>query len=337
MISTRDTIVLGNGYHLPDRNAFLISTKTIIDDTCRYCDIPKPDKGVVRMSTESIFYVQLVKSDAISFKMIGRDDLKLKYMPNAVLNYISQGHLPFELMKTIHRTIRNFEGTMWEEKIKERGEYYTEIESKVYDQLEKWEKDGTANIDPDDMYIEDKRSKIEPVKLETTQGKYCANSEMLNSICVWGEKLFVGMAMVAILSVLTGSTMELICNDDNSCALIVMPFLLLGLAILLISRVKRETKEIISSDPHPSFKADNDTMVNNAKEINPLNECQPTTELRGMAVKSSPQSPPEDSLQELQMQTPRSSNTSQQKVGKIRSKLRTLKKVVPFHGKKKCK
>jgi hypothetical protein len=350
MISTRDTIVLGNGYHLPDRNAFLISTKTIIDESCRYCDIPKPDKGVVRMYTESIFYVQLVKSDAISFKMIGRDDLKLKYMPNAVLNYISQGHLPFELMKTIHRTIRNFEGTMWEEKIKERGEYYTEIESKVYAQLEKWEKDGTANIDPDDMYIEDKRSKNEPVKLETTlQGKYCANSEMLNSICVWGEKLFVGIAMVAILSVLidfmpgpdmlleqVGSTMELICNDNKPCALIVMPlFLLFVLSILLISRVKRESKEIVIAD-QPSFRKDNDTMLK-ANVISPLDECQPTTDLRGITVTSSPQSPPEDTLQELQMQTPRSSNSSQQKVGKIRSKLRTLKKVVPFHGKKKNK
>jgi hypothetical protein len=142
MISARDAIVLGSGYHLPDRNAFLISTKTILDDTCRYCSIPKPDKGVVRMATESIFYMELVKSDAISFKMIGRDDLKLKYMPSSLLNYLSQGHLPFDLMKTVHRTIRNFDGSEWEKMIEQRGAFYSEIEDKVHEQLEKWDGGG---------------------------------------------------------------------------------------------------------------------------------------------------------------------------------------------------
>ena len=171
MISARDAVVLGSGYHLPDRNAFLISTQTILDDTCRYCDIPKAAKGVVRMATESIFYVQLVKRDVISFKMIGRDDLKLKYMPSALLNYLSQGHLPFDLMKTVHRTIRNFEGTAWEEKIAERGVYYTEIEDKVFEAIEKWEKEGgdaddtSTNVVP----MESKISKSSNAKMRLHQ------------------------------------------------------------------------------------------------------------------------------------------------------------------------
>ena len=144
MISSRDAIVLGNGYHLPDRNAFLISTKTILEDTSRYCDIPKPDKGVVRMATDSIFYMELVKSDVISFKMIGRDDLKFKYMPSTLLNYISQGHMPFDLMRTVRRTISGFEGTIWEQKIEERGAYYKEIEDKVHVQLRKWDEEGVG-------------------------------------------------------------------------------------------------------------------------------------------------------------------------------------------------
>jgi len=142
LISNRDAIVQGNGYHLPDRNAFLISTRSILTDTCQHCDIPKTAKGVVRMDTESIFYVQLVKSDVISFKMIGKDDLKLKYLPTPLLNYISQGHMPFDLLKSVHRTIRNFEGSEWEEMIKERGTYYKEIEDKVLVTLENWEKEG---------------------------------------------------------------------------------------------------------------------------------------------------------------------------------------------------
>lgn len=142
MLSSRDAVVYGNGYHLPDRNAFLISSKSILEDTCRYCDIPPPAKGVVRMETESIFYVELVKSDVIAFKLIGRDDLKFKFMPSTLLNYISQGHMPFDLIKSIQRTIRNFHGSVWEQKIKERGAYYSEIEDKVLVQLDAWEKEG---------------------------------------------------------------------------------------------------------------------------------------------------------------------------------------------------
>mmetsp|Transcript_17546 Transcript_17546/g.31733 ORF Transcript_17546/g.31733 Transcript_17546/m.31733 type:complete len:664 (-) Transcript_17546:287-2278(-) len=167
MVSPRDAIVLGSGYHLPDRNAFLISSKTILEDTCRFCDIPKPGKGIVRMATESIFYVELMKGDVISFKMIGRDDLKLKYMPSTLLNYLSQGHLPFDLMKTIHGTIRNFSGSVWEKKIEERGAYYTEIEDKVYEQMKTWEKDGVETSESSGIQNGDKSGENIDVISET--------------------------------------------------------------------------------------------------------------------------------------------------------------------------
>ena len=144
-LSMRDAILYGNGFHLPDRNAFLIRSKSTLDDTCRYCDIPPPAKGVVRMMTESIFYVQLLQKDVIEFKMIGRDDLKLKYVPSPLLNYIAQGHMPYDLMRNIKRAIVNFEGSVWDKKMKERGAYYKEIEDKVYVQLEKWDKEGAGS------------------------------------------------------------------------------------------------------------------------------------------------------------------------------------------------
>ena len=144
-LSSRDAIVYGNGYHLPAQNAFLIRCKSTQETSCRYCDVPKPAKGVVRMDTESIFFVQLVQKDVISFKMIGRDDLKLRYIPSPLLNYISQGHMPYDLMRTVKRTIQNFEGSVWDKKMKERAEYYQEIEDKVHVQLEKWDREGASD------------------------------------------------------------------------------------------------------------------------------------------------------------------------------------------------
>ena len=117
----------------------MIVTKPIAEgESCEYCDIPKPAKGVVRMSTESIFYIELLPKNKISFKLIGRDDLKIRIMPAALLNHLSQGHLPFDLMRTVYRTIRNFENSPWDIAMRERHLYYKEIEDKVHEQLENW-------------------------------------------------------------------------------------------------------------------------------------------------------------------------------------------------------
>ena len=123
------------------------------------------------MDTESIFYVQLVKSDVISFKMIGKDDLKLKYLPTPLLNYISQGHMPFDLMKSVHRTIRNFESSEWEAMIEKRGTYYKEIEDKVLVTLEKWEKEG-GNINNASLQVENSANN----KRDTTEEEMPTNT-----------------------------------------------------------------------------------------------------------------------------------------------------------------
>jgi hypothetical protein len=177
-ISPRDAIVQGDGYHIPDCNAFLISTKTILDPYCRYCTIPKPSKGVVRIETDSIFYIHLLKSDVISFKIISRDDLKLRFVPTSVMNYLAQGHLPYDIIKTVHKIICNFDGTVWDKKIHERGVYYTEIEDKVYEQLRKWEKDGGNNS-----------PKLESMQQQlTTQEQHYTQNEGQSFVFVSEEK-----------------------------------------------------------------------------------------------------------------------------------------------------
>ena len=138
------------------------------------------------MSTENIFYVQLVKSDVISFKMIGKDDLKLKYLPTPLLNYISQGHMPFDLMKSVHRTIRNFEGSEWEAMIEERGTYYKEIEDKVLVTLEKWEKEGgdinNASLQVGNS-VNNKKDSAQTMEEEIpTDTVYCAEIKEQNNV-----------------------------------------------------------------------------------------------------------------------------------------------------------
>ena len=159
------------------------------------------------MNTESIFYVQLVKSDVISFKMIGKDDLKLKYLPTPLLNYISQGHMPFDLMKSVHRTIRNFEGSEWEAMIKERGTYYKEIEDKVLVTLEKWEKEG-GNINNASLQVENsvnnKRGVTQSMEEIPTNTVYYAENTGQNNVYSLNDeaKSPIGMLLIMITAVI---------------------------------------------------------------------------------------------------------------------------------------
>lgn len=160
------------------------------------------------MDTESIFYVQLVKSDVISFKMIGKDDLKLKYLPTPLLNYISQGHMPFDLIKSVHRTIRNFEGSDWEAMIKERGTYYKEIEDKVLVTLENWEKEGgdinkNANLQVG-YSVNNKRDTMEE-EIPTNTIHYAESKEQNNVYSLNDEdksmRGYIGLLLIIITAV----------------------------------------------------------------------------------------------------------------------------------------
>ena len=231
MTSPRDAVVYGNGYHLPDRNAFLISSKSIIDESsCRYCEIPRPDKGIVRMTTESIFYIELVQHNVISFKLIGKDDLKFRFMPSALLNYISQGHMPFDLTRTIRHRIRNFEGSIWEEKMKERRDYYKEIEDKVYKQLEVWKKEGKDNKDGKSV-VKTNEDETDKEQLSEMKPLNVSNNLSLSEENKGDAQYFKPTTIAAVLAVFIAMVFYFV---ENHSSLISMPSNFLGFLIILL-------------------------------------------------------------------------------------------------------
>ena len=133
-ISPRDTVLDGNGYHLVDRNAVIIFAKSINESP--YCDeIPEPTKGTVRMETRNAFLVQLLPNNKLVFCTISKDDLKFKYMPSWVLNYVSEGAVPFELILSIKRILENFKGSPWEDRVVSKRDFYGEIERRLGEEL----------------------------------------------------------------------------------------------------------------------------------------------------------------------------------------------------------
>ena len=134
MIADREMMAEGIGYHLEDQNAMLCLTKTITDSP--YCDIPRPASNRVRMESRVIFYFQLLPGHRVRFCQISHDNLKIRFLPAFLLNYLAQGIIPLEFIQCFKKRVRRIQGTVWEHRVKvEKRELYKEIEDRVHQQL----------------------------------------------------------------------------------------------------------------------------------------------------------------------------------------------------------
>lgn len=132
-ITDREVICEGIGYHIQEENAFLLLTKSI--DESPFCDIPPTPPRMVRMETRTVFMVKLLPGRSLEFCQISHDDLKFRYVPAFVTNYLSQGTVPFELIQSMKRVMSNYNGSEWDIRVHERRDFYQEIEERVEKEL----------------------------------------------------------------------------------------------------------------------------------------------------------------------------------------------------------
>jgi hypothetical protein len=142
-IGPRDAILDGRGYHLSDMNAIIVFSKSI--DSSPYCDIPPPQAPFVRMETRMAFFIQLVPGNKMVLVQISHDDLKIKLMPAWLLNFISEGAIPFDVLLSLRKALANFEGSDWEKRIQSRRDVYQEIEDRLAEELTLVQKKQTTN------------------------------------------------------------------------------------------------------------------------------------------------------------------------------------------------
>jgi hypothetical protein len=139
-ISPRDAVVDAHGYHLTDLNGIIVFSKSI--ETSPHCDIPPPQPPFVRMETQNAFFIQLLPGNRIVFCQISHDDLKVKYMPAWLLNFISEGAVPFEVVVSLQKALSNFSGSEWERRVQSRRDCYQEIEDRLAEELALMEQNG---------------------------------------------------------------------------------------------------------------------------------------------------------------------------------------------------
>jgi len=132
-ISPRDSIVDGRGYHLADDNAVLILASSISESP--HCAVPYKSKSHVRIGLQQAFYIELLPGNRCLFRQISHDDLKLRFMPAFVINWISQGAMPVGFIHSLKSVLRRYESTEFHQRMQQRRDLYGEIEERVHKEL----------------------------------------------------------------------------------------------------------------------------------------------------------------------------------------------------------
>lgn len=132
-ISPRDSIVDGRGYHLAEDNAVLILASSIAESP--YCKVPPKSKSRVRIDLQQAFYIELLPGNRVLFRQISHDDLKLRFMPAFVVNWISQGAMPVGFIHSLKSVLRRYESTEFHQRMQQRRDLYGEIEERVHTEL----------------------------------------------------------------------------------------------------------------------------------------------------------------------------------------------------------
>jgi len=132
-VSPRDAIVEGRGYHLADDNAVLILATTIVESP--YCAVPPKSKSRVRIDLQQAFYIQLLPGNRVLFRQISHDDIKLRFMPAFVMNWISQGAMPVGFIHSLKSVLGRYESTEFHQRMQQRRDLYGDIEERVHKEL----------------------------------------------------------------------------------------------------------------------------------------------------------------------------------------------------------
>ena len=133
-LKNRDAVMEAKGYHLIDENAIIVISRSIKDSV--HCPVPSPANKVVRSDILYVVMIEFLPGHRIIYRCLDRIDLKFKYVPYFVSNLLSRGVFPYETISAMQKCLNKFDGSVWQARIKNKRDFYTEIEHRVFDEAQ---------------------------------------------------------------------------------------------------------------------------------------------------------------------------------------------------------
>jgi len=136
----RENYIYGSGFDRIKKNgSILICAKSIEgkEDVCQRYDIPIPPPGkTTRLHIEYMGgEFTPVGKDKMRMNIVCKVDLKIKFIPLSIINWIVRKAAQFLIDRLIKKAT-NFKGTLWEKKIQENREFYGWLEAKINEYLD---------------------------------------------------------------------------------------------------------------------------------------------------------------------------------------------------------
>ena len=134
----RDMIIRGKGYDLAERKSAAISIEPLEQGAEVYgVTIPGPDSGWTRAVFKGAYYFEMSR-EGIIFKQMQLIDMKSRFIPTPLMNWLSKGELPVRQFRTIRSKINSLAGSEWEERTKADAQgLYKDVGSRLQETVER--------------------------------------------------------------------------------------------------------------------------------------------------------------------------------------------------------
>jgi len=134
-ISGRDIVIQGTGTVLRDKKACIICMSSLKGDVSMGIPIPQKDKGDVRMTIHTgTVYMEYINENRTLFRWLFNMDPCLSAIPMTLINWgVKKG--AGKLLERIQDRSKNFKGSPFEQRVKEKPELYDLVKKKLDEAL----------------------------------------------------------------------------------------------------------------------------------------------------------------------------------------------------------
>lgn len=131
-VSDREATVLGRGMPLIKSRALVLMLKTL-DRSYLGIDIPAASEGSVKVDIFlSCIYIQYTQENKCALSLIIRSDPKISLIPQWLINYGTK-QVAHIFVQNLREYANKYAGSEFEERVKERPDFYADIRIKLQD------------------------------------------------------------------------------------------------------------------------------------------------------------------------------------------------------------
>lgn len=135
-MTNREAVLQCVGFPLLESRAALLTARSPCDSSFLGFPIPYPDPHIVRCEVSvACAKVTVLEAELTHMMVAGHADIRLvsliqRFLPTAVINFFGK-HAAFYFMQTMKKQLAGFQGSQYEERVRDKQDFYAELQRRV--------------------------------------------------------------------------------------------------------------------------------------------------------------------------------------------------------------